>query len=535
MLSPFMNEQEVQQLLSSGGTPSLDDSLCWPMYDEDHHDVHVDHDMNVADVNVADNVCAGAIGSDLWKLTACPDQLCHGHGVCDGGANKLGDRYRYKCNTCGVYWNQTRPSLISSALGRNVYLRTASSPRVRGYKCRTCGGKKNRELMRGGETACTCIRKFKPRLDVKATPLLTVVVRSAAAAAPVIVKAARRCVIAYGVPKAARLTSEDSFDVPRLTNECSGTRRSWLPTRSDDALQVELRRGLLNLGQTCFMNASLQAFLVIPVVRQQLSQIDLAEPSEGDAFSPVHALATLEHRLRGKGAAVLPREFYDQLWPKASRGQRRSSAPTGALGNDGLRQKTQCDPEEFLTKLFDTIGRSDALYRLVCGTQLSHVHCSGCDNDKPDPSGAQPFIFLTLPVGTGTLDIESAIETYARGVYLSGADKPHCERPCGEKFDATKYFSFESLPEVLMLQLERFGACATKNLSHVSFDETLRTSGCVYAAADRTLAACTHVTSPPSLLLHRAGTVCAQLSCTRAARAQALVITLRIRDAATSG
>jgi ubiquitin carboxyl-terminal hydrolase 36/42 len=218
--------------------------------------------------------------------------------------------------------------------------------------------------------------------------------------------------------------------------------------------------GLVNLGNSCFINATLQALLHVPAIRVQLAHAQTCALG----FCPVKELALL--RASGGGRrSVSPAAFFDQLWPRGS-----ARSQNGVLGSDELRKGKQGCAAEFLVKLLDCLDSAactngKSMHALFCGTERSTVTCGECQVPKPDD---KPFEVLAVSIQD---TVEDALAQYQTREEMNGDNQYSCEA-CRCKRDAVKQLELVALPLVLALHLKRFVGLQ-KNDKHVAFKETL--------------------------------------------------------------
>jgi len=252
----------------------------------------------------------------------------------------------------------------------------------------------------------------------------------------------------------------------------------------------EVASGVVNLGNTCYMNAVLQALAHAP---ELCMAIDL-EPhsascpiaSQNDTNNSFCILCELEKHLQrvhkssgGNGTstseAVTPTDFVN--------GFVKHIAPGFKLG-------VQEDSHEFLRLLIDAMQNSSKTactmtikeeedqdeagangnqkkesnqysYRLFCGKVESTVKCSNCDvvSSKIDPIEDIGLEVIpsssrsSSPTPSSLVDVTAALEKFVATERLDSGYK--CES-CGKIGQATKATRLASIPPLLTLHLKRF-------------------------------------------------------------------------------
>jgi len=237
--------------------------------------------------------------------------------------------------------------------------------------------------------------------------------------------------------------------------------------------------GLTNLGNSCFLNAVLQALAHTP----PLSNALLAR--RGDCCGSeacAHCLLTAQVAASlapGAASPSAPRALFRAL---------PSLARTLTCGR-------QEDAHEFLRALLDAADRGrraglvgagrpppptwatevEAAFR---GTLRSRVTCGRCGaaSDTLDP-------FLDLALDPGPGDIAACLRAWAAPETLAGGDAYACGR-CGPVPAAAKALAVSSPPAALVLTLKRFKGLYGKDARHVALGETLTLPPAVLASAD---------------------------------------------------
>ncbi|CAJ1958982.1 unnamed protein product [Cylindrotheca closterium] len=267
------------------------------------------------------------------------------------------------------------------------------------------------------------------------------------------------------------------------------------PSKHDQSVPMGVI-GLKNLGNTCFINSSLQCLsATIPLTDYFLGFDYRSEINKENFLGTGGKLATAYAELMkkmwvGTNSSVHPGEFKSQLG-------------TFAPQFDGYRQH---DSQELLAFLLD--GIHEDLNRVKNRPYIEDKDCDGKSDEKDAIESwknylqrnkslvvdlfqgqlkntctcltcghknirFEPFMYLSLPINRKCRSIEDCMKIYLQEETLTGMNQWYCSK-CKEHRDATKKTDFWILPPILIVHLKRFkydetGQVGSKNEQPIQY------------------------------------------------------------------
>jgi len=235
--------------------------------------------------------------------------------------------------------------------------------------------------------------------------------------------------------------------------------------------------GIQNLGNSCFMNATLQCLAYTPPFAQLMCQTMHSQRCRSKSFCALCATEkVITHILMGK-EIVRPSNLFKHL-PQI---------------NDLLHPGCQEDAHEFLQSLLDRIEMAfddqqrpqrrkdpqNPIRSLFTGTTKTAIQCVRCRRKSVT---TEPFCCISLDIDKTDVDLAEALEIFTRDELLRGEDKYSCDF-CHRKCVAHKRMTLAELPPILALHFKRFSVhfeaahhrqgTLKKMAAHVDFPEVL--------------------------------------------------------------
>lgn len=246
-------------------------------------------------------------------------------------------------------------------------------------------------------------------------------------------------------------------------------------------LMKEKGTGLVNKGNTCYMNSTLQALLHLPPLATALLMLEPdqlygrlgAKPAQKfDAIGEMIKLAKKTISRSGSENPTSPISFIHDL---------KSYART-------LVKYRQEDAHEFLRfllesmqygslvrapktlKPFDPLRETTLVHKIFGGKLRSRVTCERCNHNSDT---YDTILDLSLDVRKShNSTVATALEHFTSTDHLNGTEKYRCEK-CKMSVNATKRFTIHQAPPVLTIHLKRFTLTGQKITKQIGFGEEL--------------------------------------------------------------
>ncbi|XP_075297292.1 ubiquitin carboxyl-terminal hydrolase 36 [Opisthocomus hoazin] len=225
--------------------------------------------------------------------------------------------------------------------------------------------------------------------------------------------------------------------------------------------------GLHNLGNTCFLNATVQCLTYTPPLASYLLSREHGRSCQQGGFCMMCVMQNhMIQAFANSGNVIKPVSFIRDLKKIARH----------------IRFGSQEDAHEFLRYTIDAMQRAclsgctkldrqtqatTLVHQIFGGYLRSRVKCSVCKNvsDTYDP-----YLDLALEIKHAA-DIVRALELFVRPDVLGGEDAYMCAK-CKKKVSASKRFTIHRASNVLTLSLKRFdfgGGKITKDVGYPEF------------------------------------------------------------------
>ncbi|XP_065503589.1 ubiquitin carboxyl-terminal hydrolase 36 isoform X3 [Caloenas nicobarica] len=233
--------------------------------------------------------------------------------------------------------------------------------------------------------------------------------------------------------------------------------------------------GLLNLGNTCFLNATLQCLTYTPPLANYLLSKEHGRTCHQSGFCMMCVMQNhVTQAFANSGNAIKPVSFVRNLKRIAAHihfGRQEDAHEflrftIDAMQKACLHDHTKSDRQTQATTL---------IHQIFGGYLQSRVKCSVCKgvSDTFDPCLDVALEITVLRQDWQAANIVRALELFVRPDLLGGANAYMCAR-CKKKVSATKCFTIHRAPNVLTLALKRFaGFTGGKITKDVGYPELL--------------------------------------------------------------
>lgn len=232
--------------------------------------------------------------------------------------------------------------------------------------------------------------------------------------------------------------------------------------------------GFLNLGNTCYINSSLQCLIHTQPLREYfLSEAHLEDLNPASSLGTgglfAWTLGKLIESYGGSSSALISKQLVELLWAngpfapghqsdvhefllffldKVHEDLNRSRKP---LRKPRIKSRSANETKAARQWREHLMTNSSVVVDLMQGQVRSIVHCLNCNLKK---IRFEQFLVLSLTIA-GHKTLEKCLAEFMQPELLNSSNKWGCTR-CNEKVHAQKSYNLWKLPPILIIHLKRF-------------------------------------------------------------------------------
>eukprot|EP00804_Cyclotella_cryptica_P031247 CCRYP_011069-RA/>CCRYP_011069-RA protein AED:0.07 eAED:0.07 QI:74/1/1/1/1/1/2/2088/533 len=269
---------------------------------------------------------------------------------------------------------------------------------------------------------------------------------------------------------------------------------------TENAKQLSGKVGLINMGNTCFMNSSLQCLSnTIPLTDYFLGYDYRSEINHENFLGTRGALSTsfaelIKHLWLGSERCYRPEDFktkLEQFAPQFRGYEQQDAHELLAFLLDGIHEdlnrvkkrpyieEKDCDGtndegdsilawsnyllrnRSIIVDMFQGQLRNTMTCRNRAKVSTDGTFGCGHCNVKFDP-----FMYLSLPISSNCRTLDDCLQLYCEEELLDGDEKWYCPK-CESHVEATKKIDLWMLPPILIIHLKRFKFSSTGQRSKI--------------------------------------------------------------------
>ncbi|KDR20173.1 ubiquitin carboxyl-terminal hydrolase 36-like [Zootermopsis nevadensis] len=230
---------------------------------------------------------------------------------------------------------------------------------------------------------------------------------------------------------------------------------------------------MVNFGNTCYINSSLQALFHVPAFVNWLqSESRHLQECNGESIGDCIICAmyrTYKSSQNILGIVIKPILIYRRLKYICNHFAYGREEDAHEFMRYLLHSMEEAYLAGYIGEKLDTFSRETTPINQIFGGYIrTEVTCSECGSVSTTFQHCQDFLLDIEHVST----VDDALDDYFSTERLDGDDAYYC-RGCNKKVVATRKFSLEKNPQVLCLQFKRFNFSGRKIEKHVTISERL--------------------------------------------------------------